>query len=115
MALQSNVGRDGFGNLIKQKYVTKSTAATHELIGATAGKRIKIIRLVASAGGAVTVALLSDTDDIMRLDFTADNLFANLVQTDGVCVAITNVGKALQVTLGGAVAVYFYIQYVLVD
>lgn len=116
MALQENVGRDGFGYLIKQKYVTKSTAATHELIGATAGKRIKILRLVASASAAESAAFLSGTDDIMKLYFTAEDRIANLVSSDGVCVCKTSVGEALQVTLGtGQVDVYFYIQYVLVD
>lgn len=115
MALQENVGRDGVGNLIKQKYVTKSTAATHELITAVVGKRIKILRLVASAADAVTASLLSGTDNIMRLGFTAENPVANFVSSDGNCVCITDVGEALQVTLGSAVATYFYIQYVEVD
>lgn len=64
---------------------------------------------------SVTAAMLSGTDNIMRLDFTTENLIANLVSSDGNCVAITDVGEALQVTLGGAVTTYFYIQYVLVD
>lgn len=115
MALQENIGRDGFGNLIKQIYTTKSTAATHELIAATAGKRIKILRLDISAAGAVIATLLSSTDGMKRFDLTAENPSTNLIQADGICVAMTDVGEALQVTLSGAVAVSFYIQYVLVD
>jgi len=115
MALSANISRDGVGNLIKQVYITKSTAATHSLIAATIGKRIKILRLIASADDAVVASMLSGTDGMFRLDFTTESLIVNLVSSDGVCVAITTSGAALQVTLSGAIATYFYIQYVLVD
>ena len=115
MALHENLGKDGFGNPIKQAYMTKSTGATHELVTAVAGKHIKVLRLDISAAGAVAATLLSGTDGMKRFDFTAERLFANLIASDGLPVASTSAGAALQVTLSGAVAVYFYIQYALVD
>ncbi len=115
MALQESVTRDGFGRLIKQVRITKSTAATHSLISAVVGKRIQVIRLVISTVNSVVVSMLSGTDDVMRLDLTTSVKFAKFVQQDGIPVMITNAGSALQVTLGGAVATYFYIQYVETD
>lgn len=114
MTLQSNILRDGFGRLIKQKYIyiAKSAAGTHELITTTEKKRIKVLRFAVFAAGAFT--LLSGTDTIMRLKFTTKAQAANFVQTDGIPVAITDLGEALQVTVG-TVPTRFYIQYVLVD
>lgn len=115
MALQNNVARDGVSRLIKRAY-TMRESGTGSLVAAVAGKRIKVLRLIVSASNAVSVTILSGTDNIMKLYFTSAHRIANLVASDGVCVCKTDVGEALNITVNiGGVPTYFYVQYVLVN
>jgi hypothetical protein len=106
MALEIIYNKDAWQGEIKQLYITKSTAASHELIAAVAGKRIEVLKMLVYAAGTQQILFTSDSDSICQIGNTGVLTYLELAGF------ITNIGAAFKITLGQAIATYFYIQYV---
>lgn len=100
------------GNIpIKRAVINASTSgAGNTIIAAVENKKIRVLNYMIIAAGTVTVTWFSDTDALSgALPFVV-NTGAMADSDNGVLE--TGVGKALKMTLSGAVAVTGHISYV---
>ena len=83
-----------------------ATAATHEIIAGTTGKKIHIHNMIFTVAGEVNVTLLTgDTDISGAMDFGGESEPRGMVGTLGLAPLICDSGEAFNITLSAAVQV----------
>ena len=89
-----------------------ATAATHEIITAVTGKKIKIVNLMFTVAGETNITLKSDTTlKSGALDFGGTDEPRGMAQHFGDAPLETVSGEAFKMTSSGAVQVSGYVTY----
>ena len=102
----------GSGQTVLNKAITFATAATHEIIAAVAGKKIKIANLMLTVSGETNLTLKSNTTAISGpLDFGGTDEPRGMVQNFGNFPLETVAGEAFNITSSGAVQLSGYATY----
>jgi len=97
---------------LKSAVISENTAATHELIGATAGQKIHVINMFFTVAGEVDITFLSAADPLTGvLDFggVSEPRGAMIPLGIGPLVCATN--KPFNMTLGQAILVSGFCTY----
>ena len=110
-----NVAIDGVlsdtKNLEKAK-IDIATAATHEIIAATAGQKIHVINLVFTVGGDVNITFLTAATEMTgALDFGGTGEARGIVIPLGVGPLVCGTNEALNILLSAAVQVSGFVTY----
>ncbi len=95
---------DGVHRPVKRAIIDKATAATHEIVAAVAGKKIRVLGFYAVAAGAVVATWKSATTAVTGAMTMATGVAVHAPPA-GFGWFETAAGEALNLTLGGAVQV----------
>ncbi|MEA3252719.1 MAG: hypothetical protein U9Q35_14460 [Pseudomonadota bacterium] len=102
----------GSSRTVLKAKIDFSTAATHEIIAAVAGKKIKVCNLMLTVAGDTNLTLKSATTALSgALDFGGTNEPRGMVHGFGDFPLETASGEAFQITSSGAVQVSGYVTY----
>lgn len=96
---------------VKHAVIATAAAGATQLVAAVVGKRIRVLGYTLVAAAAVTAKFQSATNDLTGALPLAANGGASPTGAPQVPLFETNVGEALNVNLGGAVAVAGHLTY----
>ncbi len=102
----------GSGQTVLVKAITFATAATHEVIAAVSGKKVKITNLMLTVAGETNLTFKSNTTALSgALDFGGTDEPRGMVQHFGDSPLETAEGEAFNITSSGAVQLSGYATY----
>lgn len=96
---------------VKHAPITSAASGSNLLVAAVAGKRIRVLDYTIVAAGAVTAKFQSAANDLTGALPLPANGGASVAGAPAVPLFETNVGEALNLNLGGAVAVAGHLTY----
>ncbi|GAH61720.1 unnamed protein product, partial [marine sediment metagenome] len=102
----------GTGHTVISAAIDESTAATHEIIAAVVGKKIRIVNLMLTVAGETNITLQSDANVLSGpLDFGGTDEPRGMVHHFGDAPLDTVEGEAFKITSSGAVQLSGYVTY----
>lgn len=96
---------------VKHAAIAAASSGSNALVAAVAGKRIRVLSYTLVAAAAVTVKFQSAANDLTGALPLAANGGVSAAGAAGAPLFETNVAEALNVNLGGAIAVAGHVTY----
>jgi hypothetical protein len=110
--MESILGCEDICYVARTIYQLPFTLATQELIAAVAGKQIQVVGLQLSSDAAARAVFTNGTEQIMGYCLAANGGLIRSVSS-GIVLFATDAGKALNLTITGAITNgYGYLQYI---
>lgn len=111
-ALIGKIQIQGTSQTVSKAVIDFATAATHEIVAAVTGKKIKIVNIMFTVAGETNLTFKSGTTAMSgAMDFGGTDEPRGMVHHFGDFPLETTSGEAFQITSSGAVQVSGYVTY----